>query len=557
MKKTLIFVMMVIMLIVLILSGCGGAVDGETPTDKTPQVSDSDEKKPDDETAETPSDDEEISWDMGLSWQKDTSPVKFTTFIDFDWYAVDTWGNDHVSQEITKRTGVTLDVIKASDRTQLQVLLAGDELTEIVFTDHLVERFHTPDICYPWDELIEEHCPEFTLLVDPIEIVNNTAGDGHFYTLKTHFSDDKAWDDPRNLPSPGTSGFYVRQDILEELGNPSLESLDDLVNIYKMVKEQYPDMVVYIPHPQWVSPILQWMGFFPPTTRWVDGDNVYLGLSQPGLVEYYKFYNKLVREGYVNIESLTYQPEQFFQIVRSGQAFSAHYNTGLADDANRVFEEQGIEGWFVPIINPLKVDGEVKYQLYQWSVGWASCFITKKCKNPGRAICYMEFLKSPEGDQLTQWGIEGVHYTLTEDGLLKRPEGFEELTSQEHGIGPWYFQASGLGEGVAVSSGKVNRPEYSQGVDLLRAVKLYVTRDFALNFASPQPETEEMNILVKLDELVTNSQPEIITASTEEEVVEKFNEMVENAEKIGLKALEEYMTAEYKKAKERYDSIIR
>ena len=165
------------------------------------------------------------------------------------------------------------------------------------------------------------------------------------------------------------------------------------------------------------------------------------------------------------------------------------------------------------------MDGEIKYKLLQWSVGWSSTFITKKCKNPERAILFMQFLRSPEGDQLTQWGIEGVHYTLTEDGLLKRPEGFTELTTQETGIGPWYFQASGLGEGVAVSSGKINNPEFSQGVDLLHAVKPYVIRDFALNFVTPKAETEEMNILVKINELINTSQPGIIGAASEEEAV--------------------------------------
>jgi putative aldouronate transport system substrate-binding protein len=544
MKRTLIILMVIIMLITLILPGCGGAGDKDaTQIDKTAPGGEKSASE----------DDEELG--VAYSWQKDTSPVTFTTFIDYDWYALDTWGNDQVSQEITRRTGVSLDVIKSSDRTQLQVLLAGDELPEIVFTDHLVERFHTPDLCYPWDELIEEHCPEFLDQIDPIEIINNTAADGHFYTLKSHFSDDAQWEDPRNLPSPGTAGFYVRQDILDELGNPPLEELDDLLDIFRMVKENYPDMVVYIPHPTWASPIQQWMGLMSATSPYVDGDKVYYGLSQPGLVEYYKLYNRLIREGYVNIESLTYEPEQFFQIVRSGQAFSASYNSGLADDCNRVFQEQGIDGWFVPILNPLKVDGELKYKLYQWSVGWSSCFITKKCKNPGRAIRYMQFLKSPEGDQLTQWGIEGVHYTLTEDGLLKRPEGFDQLTTQEHGIGPWYFQASGLGEGVVVSSAKINRPEFSQNVDLLRALKPHVIRDFAMNFVNPQPETEEMNILVKLNDLVTNSQPDILTSASEEEVELKFNELLKNAEAIGVRELEAYMTDAYAKAKQRYEGI--
>ena len=31
------------------------------------------------------------TWE-NLSWEKDTSPVTFSAYIDYDWYAVDTWG---------------------------------------------------------------------------------------------------------------------------------------------------------------------------------------------------------------------------------------------------------------------------------------------------------------------------------------------------------------------------------------------------------------------------------------------------------------------------------
>lgn len=130
---------------------------------------------------------EEMEWtDPGLSWKQDTSPVSFTAYIDHDWYPVDTWGKDEVSQEITRRTGVSLEVTKSSDPQQLQVLLAADELPDLIFTDKQVERFYNSDLVWPWDELIKKYAPEFMHLIDPVEIVNNTAPDGHFYTLKTH-----------------------------------------------------------------------------------------------------------------------------------------------------------------------------------------------------------------------------------------------------------------------------------------------------------------------------------------------------------------------------------
>ena len=86
------------------------------------------------------------TWE-NLSWEKDTSPVTFSAYIDYDWYAVDTWGEDEVSKEITRLTGVSLEVTKGSDRAVLSTHLAAQELSDIVFTDNLPQRFEDPDVC--------------------------------------------------------------------------------------------------------------------------------------------------------------------------------------------------------------------------------------------------------------------------------------------------------------------------------------------------------------------------------------------------------------------------
>jgi hypothetical protein len=61
-------------------------------------------------------------------------------------------------------------------------------------------------------------------------------------------------------------------------------------------------------------------------------------------------------------------------------------------------------------------------------------------------------------------------------------------------------------------------------------------------------DSEEMNILVKITELITNTQPKMYGASTEEEAVTLFEKMLQDADKLGLKRLEEYMTTKYNDA---------
>ncbi|MDR3121126.1 MAG: hypothetical protein LBU58_07335, partial [Clostridiales bacterium] len=334
----------------------------------------------------------------------------------------------------------------------------------------------------------------------------------------------------------------------------------DFHEILKTVNERKAEFgidIVYCPHPNWANPLAEFMGLNE-GIAWLDGDQAKPSADNPVNKDFFLFMNELYREGLLYKEYLAQRPEDFFQQVRSGKVFAASYNTGLAADVNKVFDESGISGQLVPVTKALPWKGETKFQPMDGNIGWASCFISKDVSDPKRAIRYMEFLKSPEGDALTQWGIEDTHYTLDENNLLVRPEGFSALTGTETGIGPWYFMASGLGEGVAVSSG-VNNPdqkaaEYSKyGIDLLQFRKAAYARNpvlyFATNFSVDLPEYE---IRVKINTEYTQWRAKIITAETAEQAEQLYDDMMEAFRAAGLADWEKVMTDSYNTAAERY-----
>ena len=182
-----------------------------------------------------------------LAFNDDTSPIEFSLYLDYDWYSVDTWGKDEVSQYITETTGVSFDAYKSSDRSELGVLLAADDLPDVIFTDNLVQRFEDSDVCYPWDELIEQYDPNFytNAHVGELEILNNTAADGHIYTFKTHFH---YWKDPLDYPSYGDAGLYVREDVLKQLGmtTADIDSIEKLIEVFDMVNEKKAELGIVV-----------------------------------------------------------------------------------------------------------------------------------------------------------------------------------------------------------------------------------------------------------------------------------------------------------------------
>ncbi len=543
-KRTRILSLALSLIFLLVLAGCG-----QSSTElEDKEASEQDEANQGETVNEV--DYSSITWDSpDISWKQDTSPVTFTAYIDYGWWQIDTWGVCQVTQEITKRTGVSMDIVKGTDRTYLQVLLASGELPELVYTDYLVQRFWEPKVSYPWNELIEEYAPEYMHLIDPIEIVNNTAQDGNFYTLKSHYANNQDWKDERVVPSPGSSSFHIREDIMNEIGNPDIETIDDLLDVYEQVRQKYPDMLMYVKRPGSWDSFALWYGC--EKNLYVDSDTVSHYISNPGWFEYFKLANNMYRKGYFTKEIFAYAGDQYNQVVSSGNVFSVTGNAPTSDQFNEIFEGGNTDAKLTPLLNPLKVNGEMKYVQLNMGTGWSSTFITKNNKNPDRAIRYIEFLNSPEGQKLTNFGIEGEHFTLNKEGLLSRPDGFEKLTINDTGIGLWCWRSSGMYEGISISS-----DSRKDMIETLKAIKPYVVRNPALSFSKPAADTDELTIMVQIDELFSTREIEIITASSEAEAIEKYNQMMEDAKAIGLEQLNNYMTEKYAISKVRYETLL-
>ena len=52
--------------------------------------------------------------------------------------------------------------------------------------------------------------------------------------------------------------------------------------------------------------------------------------------------------------------------------------------------------------------------------GWGTG-ISIDCKDPVRAIKFLDFLASDEGQILNNWGIEGKHYYYDDEGVRALP----------------------------------------------------------------------------------------------------------------------------------------
>lgn len=476
-----------------------------------------------------------------------TDLIEMDLFVNHTWFWTSDW-KGAIAEEITKRTGVKMNVERANDNQQLPVMIASGSLPEMIYTSAEIERLSDSRLCYPWNELIDQYATDFPMT--SIEVANHTQEDGNFYTLRNFFWTEEQWLDSKfALPGPGTHSLHYRTDLWEELGSPSITSLSELESVLEMAKAEFPEVIPYVHN--WGYEYFQAQhGMDVGNTHiYPEGDKIYHRLRHPALLETLIFMNRLIQKDLTVPENFTWEYEQFQQQVYSGNAFSFSRSAWESNEANDAFKKAGLP--YQARIVQVELSNDAVW--VNDGIGWSATFITKNNENPDRAIQFMKFMRQEEGRRLSTWGIEGRHWNLGDDG---RPIFTEEyLTSRS---GPNFYEEI-LG---GVWTFGVALEEQIQGYDpenwpevtpRLQAAKVkYVFRP-ELHFVVPRGNTEEANIYSRIEEFAKNEEIRIIiSAKNESEVREMYAEMISQAEKMGLNTMEAWMTDKYAEVMKRY-----
>lgn len=233
-----------------------------------------------------------------------------------------------MADKITEKTGVKLKVTVATDDKQLPLMIASGDLPDLIFTASDIDRLSNSNISYPWNELVEKYAPNFE--IDPTRIAINTMEDGNFYTIRNAFATKQEWETNKYaLGNDGTPGIAVREDIMNELGNPELKTLDDFVKLLGMVKEKHPELVPLVMDKNWIeSYFMTQFGIEAGFGSWYENEGkAEYYLKHPKMLEFFKFMNSLYRNGYILAENFAHANDQIDdEYAVSGKAF-AHSHT--------------------------------------------------------------------------------------------------------------------------------------------------------------------------------------------------------------------------------------
>lgn len=507
--------------------------------------------------------------------QESLEPVTFT-FYSADGLE-DTW-TDPVAQMITEKTGVTLkmDYPADSNDNRIELMLATGEYPDFVFAKGSVSTLIRNDALIDMSDLIDEYGPNIKKLYgDEYENLRYSSEDPSIYQLCS----DKVQEE--TLETSGTA--QLQWAVLQENQYRVPYTLEEYTQMIRDYMEKYPmingkpaiGISIVCSDWHWYTMLSNPSGYMNGSAdngQWIVDDEkqeVYYKHAADGQKEYYKWLNEMYNEGILDPEFATQTHEDFVLKVAEGRVL------GLLDEewdytgAEISLRADGQEEHTYAGL-PVTIDRSVKcpsLKQQNLAVGWG-IGITKSCKDPVRAVRFLDWLCSDEAQILLNWGIEGVDYYYDENGkrciteedleASRKDTNYSERTGVGFRVYPYPSYGNQSVDSTGNSYSKSSREMVKEGYDEMEKEALKAWNVDMLTDIFPQKEEfskdaysplwaltlpdELEKMLVALDNVSWKGLIECVV-SPADDFDAKWDELQQNLKDAGLEKADREMTA--------------
>ncbi|NJM81384.1 MAG: extracellular solute-binding protein [Tabrizicola sp.] len=351
------------------------------------------------------------------------TPLELTVHMHHERYTSydESWPVELAAREMTgiALKDATIGSNSKESREAFNLLIASGDLPDIVgglaIKDN-VNRYGPEGAFIALDDLIEEHAPNIKAFFDANPDLRKaiSGADGKLYYIPY-------------LPDGFYGrGYFIRQDWLDKLGLEQPQNVQEVHDVLVAFRDRDPngngkkDEIPYFAR--------QWEELIRLVTLW-DGrssgsDTYHDFFVQDGKITH-PYIGEGYREGMKNLaqwykEGLI-DPEVFTRGASSRDFLLGENLGGMTHDwfaSTAAYNDkvsQTVEGFnFIAFIPPASVSGvrmEEHRRILIKPDGWAISFSNE---HPVETIKYFDFWFTPEGRNLSNFGVEGVHWTMVD-----------------------------------------------------------------------------------------------------------------------------------------------
>lgn len=377
--------------------------------------------------------------------------------ITFEYFNADgkngNWDNP-VAKAITEATGVTLDVSypvasQGDAKEDVALMIANDEYPDMIYAKGSATDLYQAGALIDMTDLIEKYGPNIKKMYGAeMEKLKWSQDDPGIYQLSY------AGVNQKTLTTGGSC--QIQWAALKENDYKYPKTLDEYEKMIKSYlaahskTEDGLDMIgitMSASDWHWMITLGNPAGLIadasPDNGQWIIDDeyNVHYKHVTDEEKEYFKWLCRMYNEGILDPNFATQTDDDYIAKVASGRVVAItdaewHYSQCEAT----LVADGKVDQTYVGLPVTLREDQVEKALLYQGTtVGWG-IGITKSCEDPVRAIKFLDYLCSDEGQILYHWGIEGENYFLDDNGQPYRTD--EEVAKAQSD--PDYAKNTGI-----------------------------------------------------------------------------------------------------------------
>ena len=377
--------------------------------------------------------------------------------ITFEYFNADgkngNWDNP-VAKAITEATGVTLDVTypvasQGDAKEDVALMIANDEYPDMIYAKGAATDLYQAGALIDMTDLIEKYGPNIKKMYGAeMEKLKWSQDDPGIYQLSYSGVNQKT------LTTGGSC--QIQWAALKENDYKYPKTLDEYEKMIKSYLAAHPktedglDMIgitMSASDWHWMITLGNPAGLIadasPDNGQWIIDDeyNVHYKHVTDEEKEYFKWLCRMYNEGILDPNFATQTDDDYIAKVASGRVVAItdaewHYSQCEAT----LVADGKVDQTYVGLPVTLREDQVEKALMYQGTtVGWGMA-ITKSCEDPVRAIKFLDYLCSDEGQILYHWGIEGENYFLDDNGQPYRTD--EEVAKSQSD--PDYAKNTGI-----------------------------------------------------------------------------------------------------------------
>lgn len=338
--------------------------------------------------------------------------IEYTLYA-HNWNAYAGQTNDRVLKTLEEKFNIKLRITGAAEAVYnekfnalIQSGSAPDMFWALLGTESYY-RYVQDSIMLPIDKYLSEEETPYLKAFFETDDYKNIDIDGHYYFLPL-------------LTDVSGHCLFVRRDWMKRLGIKDPTTIDDFTAMLKSFTENDPDGNGQKDTYGWAcGKTVEWLrdfqGSFGIESEWTKNAN---GEWEMDVLtdEYQNFLNwmvSLVNSGYVTQNMYNVDDAVAEQDFVAGKAGVLLGTSGSNVDAIVAKAKLAVPGAEIDVIQIPA--GKAEGGFTRFGGFWGGWNISTEAEEPYRLIKMLDYLLSPEGQELRYYGVEGIHYTKNGD----------------------------------------------------------------------------------------------------------------------------------------------